>query len=503
MNRRSTPGAGQWLTVSLLVVASIFLLVKLFQYAGVRSNYPTGLTIAGVNVGGLSRDEASEVLINQFIEAPVVIYHGEERFEISPSQAKFQLDLEAMLSQADFERSQQDFWAGFWGYLWGRPVEVYPVSIAATHDREALRDVLIDIATLMDTPSQPPQPVPQTFSFQYGEAGEQTDIEASFADVENALYRADKPEAPREAHLVTRPRSVARPEKNLLIRLLVNNLQDFEQLHNGVASMFIMDLETGDEIRISETAPMSGMDLLKVPIVLETYRLLDRPPTLTQRGYISETLTATQDNAGANALLALISGQDDPYLGANMVTESMQRLGLANTYIITPYDTDPRAGTAKLDTAANSAENIRTNPTPYLQTTAEDMGTLLSIIYYCAEGMGGTMTAVYGDAITQEECQTILAFMTQNQISSLIEEGVPANVPVAHRHGWLADTHGDAGIVFSAGGDYVIVQFLYKPDWLEWELSAPLLANMSRATYNFFNFDNPYLGNSQSNNANN
>lgn len=84
--------------------------------------------------------------------------------------------------------------------------------------------------------------------------------------------------------------------------------------------------------------------------------------------------------------------------------------------------------------------------------------------------------------------------MTQNDIGSLIQEGVPAQIPIAHRHGWMADTHGDAGIVYSPGGDYVIVQFLYKPNWLEWEVSSPLLANMSRATYNYFNFDAPFLG---------
>ncbi|NJN55382.1 MAG: hypothetical protein HC804_11865 [Anaerolineae bacterium] len=109
MNRRSTPGAGQWLTVTLLVAVAIFLFVKLFQYATVRSNYPTGLVIAGVDVGGLSKEQTSEVLINQFIEAPVFIFHGDERFEIGPSQAKFQLDLVAMLNQADYERAQQDF----------------------------------------------------------------------------------------------------------------------------------------------------------------------------------------------------------------------------------------------------------------------------------------------------------------------------------------------------------------------------------------------------------
>ncbi len=496
MNRRSSPGAGQWLTVSILVGTSLFLLIKLFQYASLRGSYPTGLTVAGVVVGGLTPDQATDVLTNRYIEAPVIIYHGQDRFEISPSDAEFELDLETMLSRADIERTQQDFWAGFWGFLWGRPVEVSPVELSATHNREALRRVLGDIAALMDKPTQPAQPVPGTFSFQYGETGTRTNVDASFADIEGALYRATN----REARLVVEASSPDRPQINLLTRLLVNNLQDYEQITGGAASMFVMDLNSGvDEIAINADLPMSGMDLLKLPIVLETYRLLDQEPTLTQAGWISSTLSADLSNEGANQLLQFIAGQDDPRLGAELVTQTLQRLGLVNTFITLPYDTEPPAGTARPSTPANSVEQLRTVPNPYMQTTAEDMGTLLSMLYYCAEGNGGTLMAVFEGDITQTECQTILAFMLQNEIGSLIEEGIPSETAVAHRHGWISDTHGDAGIVFSPGGDYVIVQFLYKPDWLEWEISSPLLANLSRATYNYFNFDNPYLTDARTN----
>jgi hypothetical protein len=40
---------------------------------------------------------------------------------------------------------------------------------------------------------------------------------------------------------------------------------------------------------------------------------------------------------------------------------------------------------------------------------------------------------------------------------------------------------------------------MFKPEWLEWEISSPLLAGISRATYNYFNFDNPYLAGAVSN----
>ena len=347
MNRRSTPGASQWITVTILVGVTLFLLIKLFQYASLRGNYPTGLTIAGVNVGGLSQEQATNVLTNRYIEAPVIIFHGEDRFEISPSDAEFELDLDTMLSRADIERTQQDFWAGFWGYLWGRPVEVSPVELSATHNREALRRVLGDIAALMDEPTQPAQPVPSTFSFQYGETGTATNVDASFADIESALYRASN----REARLVVESSRPDRPQINLLTRLLVNNLQDFEQINGGAASMFVMDLNEGvDEIAINADLPMSGMDLLKLPIVLETYRLLDQEPTLTQAGWISSTLSADLTNEGANQLLRFIAGQDDPQLGAELVTATMQRLGLVNTFIVLPYDAEPPAGTARPST---------------------------------------------------------------------------------------------------------------------------------------------------------
>jgi beta-lactamase class A len=495
MNRNNSPGLGQWLTVTIMAASAFFLFYKLYMFAGSRSYFPAGLTVAGIDVGGMTAEEASELLSNRYIEAPIAIFHGSESFEISPTDAEFTLDLPAMLSEADYQRSQQDFWAGFWGYLWGRAVEVEPVPLAATHRREALRDTLERISVIVDQPAQPPQPVPGTLSFQYGTAGTRTNFETSFADIEAALYRPSS----RVAHLVVEPLAPVRPDINLLARLLTNHLQDFEQTSGAVVSVFILDLQTGEEISINADIAMSGMDILKIPIVLNTYEALDNAPTLNQRQLISDTLVIRPDHASANQLLGVIAGQDDPYLGAQMVTEFLRGLGLINTFIIAPYDGVPRPNQRTPETPANTAAPLRTNPTPQIQTTAEDMGTLLSMLYYCAQRQSGALIARYPDQITPAECQQALETMKQNQIGSLIEEGVPAGTAVAHRHGWISDTHGDAGIIFSPGGDYVLVQFIYKRDWLEWEVSSPLLAQISRATYNFFNFDNPYLQDSRAN----
>jgi hypothetical protein len=192
---------GQWLTVTLMVVSALFLIYKLYQYSGSRGFYPTGLTIAAVPVSRMTADEASEVLNNVYLEAPIVLHYREESFEIPPTSAEFVLDLPTMLSQADDQRTQQDFWAGFWGFLWGRRMEVDIVPISATHNRDALIAELNRISSIVDQPAQPAQPVPGTLSFQRGASGVQIDIGESLDDVELALYRPNN----REAHLVVRP----------------------------------------------------------------------------------------------------------------------------------------------------------------------------------------------------------------------------------------------------------------------------------------------------------
>ncbi|MFN2187790.1 MAG: serine hydrolase [Candidatus Promineifilaceae bacterium] len=490
MNRRTSPGVGQWIIVLLLVALVVFLLVKLYQYGSFRQFFPAGLEIGSIDVGGLTREEAADRLSERYLSAPVILYHGDEAIEVSPTDIEFVLDLETMLGEADYQRQQQDFWSGFWGYLWNRPVEVEQIELHASHNPEALKDVLETLSTTFDKPALPPQPVPTTLTFQYGEPGISTDIESSITNVQAAFYRA----IDREAQLTLKATDPTRPDIDLLARLIVNHLQDFD----GVASIFIMDLASGEEVTVNPDVAMSGMSVVKVPIVLETLRTLEDDLTLEQRKLISETLVIQSGNFSANLLLDIVAGEDNAYLGADMVTESMRKLGLENTFIAVPYEESPRPGRATYETKANTVEGLLTQPDAAVQTTAEDIGTLLAMIYRCAEDGGGALLAAYGGAVTQEECAILIDYMGQNHIGSLIEEGVPDTTTVAHKHGWISDTHADAGIVYSPGGDYVIVTFMYKPEWLEWEISSPLLADISRATYNFFNFDDPYLSETSS-----
>ena len=86
---------------------------------------------------------------------------------------------------------------------------------------------------------------------------------------------------------------------------------------------------------------------------------------------------------------------------------------MENTFIVTPYEEPDRPGKGTLQTQANSRTDIVTNPDPTMQTTAEDMGTLLAMIYHCSQG-GGTLLALYPEQLTPTECQSIIDVLSEN-----------------------------------------------------------------------------------------
>ena len=117
---------------------------------------------------------------------------------------------------------------------------------------------------------------------------------------------------------------------------------------------------------------------------------------------------------------------------------------------------------------------------------------LLEDIYQCSQNGGGNMVALFPEEFTQTECQLMINFLGGNKIGLLLEAGVPDGTPVAHKHGWVTyfgvmNTLGDAGIVYTPGGNYVIAIFVHHPDQLIWEPASELVATLSEAVYNYFN----------------
>jgi hypothetical protein len=473
------------LIVILLLAVGSYLLYQAFFYNRTRSLYPLGMTIADVDVSGLLRDEARAKLLETYAQ-PVAIYHREERTELAPVEAGFMMDVESMLDKADGLRAEESFWTGFAAYLMERPFSPAHIALIATHDPAAVSERIQAVAIYLDHPAVSPQLLPETDKYEVGTDGYVTDIEASLPAVEAALYRATD----RNAHLIIEEQTPS----DLDIALLQTNVERMIDGFDGFGSAFIIDLETGEEVSINGDVALSGMSILKIPIFIEAFRYIDGVPEEGSYYYQLFYETAVHSsNYDANQLLHVIAGENNTYRGADILTESMEKLGLVNTFMVVPYDAYPPDYRPQTKiTPANSGGGQNVLPDPARQTTAEEMGTLLSMLYYCAEGTGGLL-AVYPDEITADECQFIIDILILNVEGNILRFGVPEEVPVSHKHGWGLTDHGDAGIVYSPGGDYAIYVYLSRPetDWLSSEESFPVMREISRLTYNYFNFENP------------
>ncbi|MGW8319210.1 MAG: serine hydrolase [Candidatus Promineifilaceae bacterium] len=475
----------KWTIILLVLGAAGFLLYQGFRYRLQRDHLPVGTTIGEVDVSGLTLDEARSRLDERYF-APVYLVHREEQVELDPHNVGFVLDTDAMLAEAQQRIATQSEWLRFANYVLGRAVVAITVPLQATHDRVGLEGVLQSISQFLDEPAQAPQMLAYEEVIRDGHPGYITDIDASLPLAEAALYRPDN----RVAQLVTIDQDAPAMSFDVLEEVINGKLATFD----GLGSIFVMDLKTGEEIRINADVAMSGLSILKIAIFEEAYRALDAPPNAYQQQLFLDTATRSS-NYGANLLLHIVAGEENTYRGADILTESMRRLGLVNTFMAVPYDANPPAyRQTTYVTPANSRTDINTEPDPTMQSTAEEIGTLLSMIYYCSKG-GGPLLAVYPDQITPDECQQIIDLMVLNEEGNLIRYGVPEGTPVSHKHGWALATHADAGIVYSPGGDYVLVEYLNQPgEWLQADISFPVLREIARAAYNYFNMDEPYLG---------
>jgi beta-lactamase class A len=197
------------------------------------------------------------------------------------------------------------------------------------------------------------------------------------------------------------------------------------------------------------------------------------------------------DKSGNEAADWLMNRVIDPQRAPIKITEDMQALGLQNTFLA-GYFTYGSPLLALIQTPANQRTDVNTDPDTYSQTTPSDIGMLLEDIYQCAQDGGGALPAVFPGEITQIECQTMNSYLLKNRLPMLLTSGLPEGTPIAHKHGWVTsngviNTIGDAGIVYTPGGNYILVVFLHHPEQLIWDSASTLVSNLSTAVYNFYN----------------
>jgi len=472
------------LVLLILVLAVLALGPRAWNYFQNQGVLPSWVTLAGKPPAGATLEEIAKAIEVPYQE-PVRVYYGEDRVLLRPKEVGFRVDTETMLDQAETQREGLGFWRGFIDEVLHRTPDPVDVPLSYSMDEVQLRYWLSDAAESYDRPPssalmapiQLDVPFTTTVVFRPGQPGLKLDAQASVDGLQVALA-APNIEA-RETWLTLIEAAPPPPEISLLDELLRERMDASPLL----SSVFVRHLASGQEVDIRGDVAYSGMSMMKIPIMLSVFKQFYAHPTPD----ITEAMTSTMtllgaSNAYANRLLAQI-GVGDQQKGASEVTSLLHRLGLVNSFMIAPYDSEIAA--ARVVTKANSRTDFNANPDMYMQTTPKDVGLLLEMITLCAENRGALLAAYPGE-LTADECQELIGVLELNPITTFIKSGLPEGTRLAHKHGFSNENTSDAAIVWGPGGPFVISISVYQPTWVEFRHSQPLMADITKATWDFF-----------------
>ncbi|HBX70127.1 MAG TPA: hypothetical protein DEH25_12305 [Chloroflexi bacterium] len=489
--RQFTFSAFRWMAIILLLFGVILTAIQVASFSRLRATFPSGMTIAGVPVGGLDRQQTAQRLLEAY-NIPVELQYNDDRIHLDPSVVGFELDLESMLAAADLERTQESFWVAFWDYLWGRASNPVAIPLRATYSEPRLRTYLeTEISPRYDQPPAPPIPIPGTVNFQSGELGTSLDIERTLGPTEAALRSTSQRivSLPLQRTLPPRP---SYDNLEILLRQTID-LSGFD----GLVGLYLKDLqnsqeihfayELGEDIDVHPDVAFTAASIIKVAVLVSVYKELDEPPDPETADLLAKMI----EESGNEATDWLMQRVIDSYRAPLIVTENMQALGLVNTFLAGHFYLGAPL-LQRIETPANTRTDISTDPDPYNQTTPSDIGMLLEDLHQCSQIGGGAFIAVFPGKITQAECQEMIAYLSRNYMPSLLEAGLTEDAFIAHKHGWVTNNGiinmlGDAGIIYTPGGDYVLTIFLYHPEQLIWDPASSLVGQLSRAVYNFYN----------------
>ncbi len=366
----------RWISIGLIAAAVVLTVFQLVVFSRLRTTFTTGTKIAGVDVTGLTMEQAAS-RVTQAYSYPVELHYGENIIQVKPSTLGFSLNLTAIMTAADQARAAQPFWPSFFAYLFNQLPPSAEVPLRADIDEDRIREYLEnEIAARYDQQAAMYEPVPGSVNFTSGDPGQTLDVDRSVDLVVNALR---SPTA-RVVNLALEQGSVARPSLQTL-RVLLRQIVDVNEF-TGEVEIYLQDLSNGAELQLAYRngevltpgIAFSADSTIKIAIMVAAYREIPEPASaeITQ---LVQDMIAKSDNTSTDALMSLcwILPLD---LG---VTRTVREIGLQSTFLDGMF----YVGAPCLRGICHSGKfpsGCEHGSRPYNQTTPADIGVLLSDI---------------------------------------------------------------------------------------------------------------------------
>jgi beta-lactamase class A len=478
-------------SLTFLLLSGFILLTDIQNYKGKLSVYPDGVSVSGISLAGLSRYEALNRLESVFSIPVELRYHG-ARMQFLPPDLGFQVESSLTLEKVDADLNT----SGYWAHLWNKTNQVsLDIPVETSINSASISSLLTNqVVPRYDQIASAPIPIPGSTNFEPGQPGTTLQVDQAVSLISNALSSPNE----RVVNLPIKE-EIALPldVRNLAI-LLTQEIQSEE--FSGLVEIYINDLSGNQDLHfainryqpVTPDVAFSAASTIKIPIMVSILARTSEP-TPEDIQNLLERMIVFSENPPADKLM---QNYLDMTRGPLMVSEDLQKLEYKNTFLAGYF----YIGAPVLQlfkTPANTRTDIYLDPDVYNQATAAEIGDLLSQVYYCATTPQADtkLAQVFGENLSQAECQNILELLSNNKISLLIEAGLPPQGSVAHKHGWTSELDGllhsmsDAGIVYTPGGNFALVISIYAPDQLVFYDGNWLFARLSQTIYNAFNID--------------
>jgi hypothetical protein len=487
-------------SIVALLLGMMLLGLRLVSYSNQGGqNLQADVVVAGVQVGGLSESEAQSTWERVYLDQPITLIYKNSPITLSPRSLGFSTNNEAMLAQVRAQSAAEtNFWEGFWAYLWQQPAQPIQVALDSDLQEGQLRSVLQDIAARYDTEAGAIGFDLASLTFQSGAAGSRLDVDGSVQLIAQTLQNPDPTQ--RTIELPTSGVTSGAANMDDLRQAIITYLESQGFLYDGVTSIgsvYVQNLDSGEEMSILGDVAHSAVSTIKIGIMINYYRYQVTAPDL-DTAYLLASAIICSHNPGANFLVQTTSdNRQNMIQGLQRVSETMLQIGAINSWLISPLFVGedgeyPIVAVPERPNLPDQAHDAQADPLN--QSTVEDMGTMLAMIYDCAL-YGGGLRAVYPNEITQDECVQMIEVLTGVKFWRFSELGAPDGTRIAHKVGYAEETVGDVAIVFSPNADYLFVTYLWEEDLDYNNITRietwDMIDEVARIVYNYFNPQQP------------
>ena len=157
----------RWASIVVAVVVVLVVGGGAAAYAIDRAHSDTlasGTRIAGIDVGGLTVEEARAVLHRRIVRRlgrPIVVLHGSHRYTLTPAQARLRVDVPGMVGAALEGSRNGNFVSRVYREATGARVETR-VRLRVGYSDAAVRAFVVRIARSVDRPATSAKVIPST-----------------------------------------------------------------------------------------------------------------------------------------------------------------------------------------------------------------------------------------------------------------------------------------------------------------------------------------------------